>query len=135
VIEVLGLTRRYGDVLAVDDLSFTVELGAAHPGRTGRQHLRMAASANGIPRPRVAEVIEQVGLRGAARRRIRGYSPGMRGIGLLLRSTAGVLGAAFLLLGEVPGMTGSSSVTVLLAWAAAAVALGGLRLVRDDANR
>ncbi|PWU55539.1 hypothetical protein DLJ47_09595 [Micromonospora sp. S4605] len=44
-------------------------------------------------------------------------------------------GAAFLLLGRVPGMTTSSSVLVLLAWAAGALLLGGLRLIRDDANR
>jgi hypothetical protein len=44
-------------------------------------------------------------------------------------------GAAFLLLGEVPGMTRASSVTVLLVWAGAALLLGWLRLVRDDANR
>jgi hypothetical protein len=44
-------------------------------------------------------------------------------------------GAAFLLLGEVPGMTDASSVAVLLGWAGGALLLGGLRLVRDDANR
>ena len=105
VIEVRGLTKRYGDVLAVDDLSFDVEPGhghrlpraerrgqvhddadgarprpahagqalvngrpfatfaeplrevgalldpgSVHPGRTGRNHLRVAARTNGIPR-------------------------------------------------------------------------------------
>ncbi|MGY1821652.1 hypothetical protein [Geodermatophilus sp. SYSU D00079] len=44
-------------------------------------------------------------------------------------------GAAFLLLGEVPGMTEASSVTTLLAWAGGALLLGWLRLARDDANR
>ena len=44
-------------------------------------------------------------------------------------------GAAFLLLGEVPGMTQASSVAVLLGWAGGALLLGWLRLVRDDANR
>ncbi len=44
-------------------------------------------------------------------------------------------GAAFLLLGEVPGMTTASSVTVLLGWAGGALLLGWLRLLRDDANR
>ncbi|MCE7001070.1 ATP-binding cassette domain-containing protein [Saccharothrix sp. S26] len=133
MIEVRGLTRRYGDVLAVDDLSFTVEPGkvtgflgpngagksttmrvvlgldrptsgtalvngrpystfaeplrevgalldpgSAHPGRTGRAHLRVAARSNGIPLRRVEEVIERVGLGRAARRRIKGYSLGMR---------------------------------------------------------
>jgi ABC-2 type transport system permease protein len=44
-------------------------------------------------------------------------------------------GAAFLLLGEVPGMTTTSSVTVLLAWAGVALLLGRLQLARSDANR
>ncbi|MGY1704744.1 hypothetical protein ACI79C_09230 [Geodermatophilus sp. SYSU D00697] len=44
-------------------------------------------------------------------------------------------GAAHLLLGEVPGMTAASSVTVLLAWAGGALLLGWTRLTRDDANR
>jgi ABC-2 type transport system ATP-binding protein len=133
VIRLRGLTKRYGDVLAVDDLSFDVEPGLvtgflgpngagksttmrmvlgldrptagealvggrpfgsydaplrevgalldpghAHPGRSGRQHLRVAARSNGIPAHRVDEVIEQVGLESAARRRIKGYSLGMR---------------------------------------------------------
>ncbi|CAA9276635.1 MAG: hypothetical protein AVDCRST_MAG52-3575 [uncultured Blastococcus sp.] len=43
--------------------------------------------------------------------------------------------AAFLLIGEVPGMTTASSVTVLLSWAGGALLLGLLRLARDDANR
>ncbi|GAA3850539.1 ABC transporter ATP-binding protein [Saccharothrix violaceirubra] len=133
MIEVRGLTRRYGDVLAVDDLTFTVEPGAVtgflgpngagksttmrivlgldratsgtalvggrayasfpaplhevgalldpgavHPGRTGRDHLRIAARTNAIPTRRVDEVIERAGLGQAARRRIKGYSLGMR---------------------------------------------------------
>ncbi|SOD94431.1 hypothetical protein [Blastococcus haudaquaticus] len=44
-------------------------------------------------------------------------------------------GAAFLLIGEVPGMTTASSVTALLGWAGGALLLGWLRLARDDANR
>jgi ABC-2 type transport system permease protein len=43
-------------------------------------------------------------------------------------------GAVYLLVGEVDGMTTTSSGTVLLAWAAAALLLGWLRLVRTDAN-
>ena len=133
MIEVRGLTKRYGDVVAVDDLSFDVEQGlvtgflgpngagksttmrmvlgldrptsgtalvhgrpfasyaeplrevgalldpgSVHPGRTGRNHLRIAARTNGIGDRRVDEVVELVGLEGAARRRIKGYSLGMR---------------------------------------------------------
>ena len=52
--------------------------GALHAGRTGHNHLRVAARTNGIPQRRVEEVIELVGLGSAARRRIKGYSLGMR---------------------------------------------------------
>ncbi len=133
MIEVRGLTKRYGDVLAVDDLSFDVrpgvvtgflgpngagksttmrmvlgldrptsgtalvggrdmatvteplklvgallDPGAVHPGRSGRDHLRVAARTSGIPLRRVDEVVEQVGLGKASRRRVKGYSLGMR---------------------------------------------------------
>jgi ABC-2 type transport system ATP-binding protein len=49
-----------------------------HPGRTGRNHLRIAARTTGVPERRVDEVIDEVGLGSAARRRIKGYSLGMR---------------------------------------------------------
>jgi ABC-2 type transport system ATP-binding protein len=55
-----------------------LDAGAMHPGRSGRDHLRVAARANGIPLRRVDEVVDQVGLGSAARRRVRGYSLGMR---------------------------------------------------------
>ncbi|NEK87644.1 ATP-binding cassette domain-containing protein [Blastococcus saxobsidens] len=133
MIEVRGLTKRYGAVTAVDDLTFDVapgkvtgflgpngagksttmrmilgldrptsgsalvggrpfprlaeplraagallDAGAVHPGRSGRDHLRVAARTHGIPLRRVDEVIDQVGLGPAARRRVKGYSLGMR---------------------------------------------------------
>jgi ABC-2 type transport system ATP-binding protein len=133
VIEVEGLTKRYGATLAVDDLSFSVAPGTvtgflgpngagksttlrailglvtptsgrtavlglpygqldrpvqrvgavletfdAHPGRSGRNHLRVLAAAGGVPRSRVEEVLSLVDLTGAARRRVKGYSLGMR---------------------------------------------------------
>jgi ABC-2 type transport system ATP-binding protein len=55
-----------------------LDAGAVHPGRTGRTHLRLLADAIGVPALRVDEVLEQVGLTSAARRRIAGYSLGMR---------------------------------------------------------
>jgi ABC-2 type transport system ATP-binding protein len=61
--------RRVGAVL---------EASSYHPGRTGRNHLRVAAAASGLPRTRVEEVLELVELRDAARRRVGGYSLGMR---------------------------------------------------------
>jgi ABC-2 type transport system ATP-binding protein len=132
MIEARGLTKRYGDKLAVDDLTFTVrpgvvtgflgpngagksttmrmilgldaptrgsvtingrpyrghaaplrEVGAlldarsAHPGRGARNHLLALAQTSGIPRSRVDEVVEAVGLESVARRRAGGFSLGM----------------------------------------------------------
>jgi ABC-2 type transport system ATP-binding protein len=55
-----------------------LEATAFHPGRSGRNHLRTLASAARIPRSRVEEVLEMVELDGAADRRVKGYSLGMR---------------------------------------------------------
>ena len=52
--------------------------GMLHPGRSGRNHLRMIARSAGIGRSRVDELLELVGLAGAADRRAGGYSLGMR---------------------------------------------------------
>jgi ABC-2 type transport system ATP-binding protein len=132
-ISVRGLTKRFGNVTAVNDLSFDVEhgtitgflgpngsgktttlrmvlglvhptagtalvdgsrytdldrpaftVGAAleatgfHPGRTARNHLRILAHPNRISSRRVDEVLEEVDLTDAARRRVGGFSLGMR---------------------------------------------------------
>ena len=133
LVEVSGLTKTFGTVRAVDDLSFTVEPGSVtgflgpngagksttlqmllglvtpdagsatiggraytelsapndevgvvldatgfHPGRSGREHLRVYSTVNGYPRARVDAVLDMVGLTGAAGRRVRGYSLDMR---------------------------------------------------------
>jgi ABC-2 type transport system ATP-binding protein len=133
VIEIRGLSKHFGSVQAVKDLSFDVEAGRVtgflgpngagksttlrallglvradagtgtfngrryeelehpssqvgavleeasfHPGRTGRNHLRVLAAAGQHPETRVQEVIEQVDLKGGADRRVKGYSMGMR---------------------------------------------------------
>ena len=49
-----------------------------HPGRSGRTALRIAARPARIGGQRVEEVLELVGLGGAAHRRAGGYSQGMR---------------------------------------------------------
>jgi ABC-2 type transport system ATP-binding protein len=49
-----------------------------HPGRTGRNHLRVLATAAGLPASRVDELLGLVELDGAGRRRVKGYSLGMR---------------------------------------------------------
>jgi ABC-2 type transport system ATP-binding protein len=55
-----------------------LDASAVHPGRTGRIHLRLLADTIGVPVGRVDEVLDLVGLTDAARRRIGGYSLGMR---------------------------------------------------------
>ncbi|PRY37815.1 ABC transporter ATP-binding protein [Umezawaea tangerina] len=55
----------------------------AHRSRTGRAHLRWVAASNGLPRGRVDEVLDLVGLTEAAGKRVRTYSLGMgRRLGL-----------------------------------------------------
>jgi ABC-2 type transport system ATP-binding protein len=62
--------------------AFTVgavlEVMGFHPGRTARDHLRVLARPNGIPDTRVDAVLAEVDLADAARRRVRGFSLGMR---------------------------------------------------------
>jgi ABC-2 type transport system ATP-binding protein len=55
-----------------------LDAAAVHPGRTGRTHLRLLAATIGVQERRVDEVLELVGLTAAAKRRIGGYSLGMR---------------------------------------------------------
>ena len=61
--------RRVGTVL---------ETSTFHPGRSGRNHLRTIAVATGVPRDRVEELLTLVGLAQDAKRRVGGYSLGMR---------------------------------------------------------
>ncbi|HYN91857.1 MAG TPA: ATP-binding cassette domain-containing protein [Thermoleophilaceae bacterium] len=49
-----------------------------HPGRSGRNHLRVMAAAAGLPAGRVDEMLRLVELDGAGARRVKGYSLGMR---------------------------------------------------------
>ncbi|HTJ32137.1 MAG TPA: ABC transporter ATP-binding protein [Dactylosporangium sp.] len=55
-----------------------LESGGFHPGRRGRDHLRILAESAGLPAARVDEVLDEVGLGNAAHRRVRTYSLGMR---------------------------------------------------------
>jgi ABC-2 type transport system ATP-binding protein len=71
--------RKYAEL---DDPLGTVgavlEAESFHPGRSGRDHLRVLANAAGRPKARVDEVLAEVELSSAARRRVGGYSLGMR---------------------------------------------------------
>lgn len=55
-----------------------LEAASFHSGRTARDHLRVYAPQFGVPDTRCDEVLEQVGLTEAARRRVGGFSLGMR---------------------------------------------------------
>jgi ABC-2 type transport system ATP-binding protein len=133
VVTVRSLTKRFGDLVAVDELTFALQPGTVtgflgpngagktttlrlllglaeptagqalvfgrryrdldqaarrvgavlesndfHPGRSGRDHLRALALAAEIPSTRVHEVLALVELEGAAKRRVKTYSLGMR---------------------------------------------------------
>ena len=132
MIEVTNITKRYGDTVAVDDLSFTVQPGvvtgflgpngagksttmrlildldaadsgsaivngkpyrehaaplrevgallearSVHTGRSARDHLLALAQTHRIPRARVDELIDMVGLHDVAGKRVGGFSLGM----------------------------------------------------------
>jgi ABC-2 type transport system ATP-binding protein len=83
--------RRYADLTdPLRTVGAILEASAAHPGRTGRNHLRVICAAAGLPKSRADEAIELVGLTPAAKRKFRGYSLGMRQR----------LGIAFAMLGD-----------------------------------
>ena len=70
-----------------------------HPTRTARNHLRMLASASGIPARRVDEVLEQLGLSSVARKKPRTFSMGM---GQRLGLAAALLGDPHTLILDEP---------------------------------
>ena len=154
MIEARGLTKRFGDKLAVDQLSFTVEPGritgflgpngagkttpmrlilgldhptggsvtvngrefphsarpmrevgalldakAVHGGRSAYNHLLCLAQTNGLPRRRVGEALDLVGLTGVAGKRSKGFSLGM---GQRLGIAAALLGDPAILMFDEP---------------------------------
>ena len=59
------------------ELGILLEAKAVHTGRSARNHLLALAQTNGVSRRRVDEVIDMVGLREVARKRVGGFSLGM----------------------------------------------------------
>jgi ABC-2 type transport system ATP-binding protein len=68
--------RKLGDPART--VGAVLEASSYHPGRSGRNHLRVLATAAGIPAARADETLEQVELSGSARRAVKTYSLGMR---------------------------------------------------------
>ncbi len=77
-----------------------LESDAFHPGRSGRNHLRILADATGVDLSRVDDILEQVGLTDAANRRAGAYSLGMR---QRLGLAAALLGQPDVLILDEPG--------------------------------
>ena len=70
--------RRYAQSRApLAEVGVLLEAGAVHGGRSAHAHLRALAQTNGIPRSRVDELVDMVGLREVARRRVGNFSLGM----------------------------------------------------------
>ncbi len=154
MIEARGLTKRFGDKVAVNELSFSIEPGritgflgpngagktttmrlilgldrptrgsvtvngkdfrqlahpmrevgalldakAVHGGRSAYNHLLCLAQANNLPRRRIGEVLELVGLADVARKRSKGFSLGM---GQRLGIAAALLGDPAILMFDEP---------------------------------
>jgi ABC-2 type transport system ATP-binding protein len=86
----LGLIRPDGGTATVGGMRYdrlprparlvgaALDGSQAHPGRTGRDHLRVLAAAAGVPDSRCADLLGLVELSSAADKRVGGYSLGMR---------------------------------------------------------
>lgn len=70
--------KWYRDAVApMAELGILLEAKAVHTGRSARNHLLALAQTNGISRRRVDEMIDLVGLRDVAGKRVGGFSLGM----------------------------------------------------------
>ncbi|PZU43640.1 MAG: ABC transporter ATP-binding protein [Arsenicicoccus sp.] len=71
--------RRYVDLQRpMSTVGAALEATGFHPGRSGRNHLRVLAATHGVPDARVDELLDLVGIPAAARKKAGGYSMGMR---------------------------------------------------------
>jgi ABC-2 type transport system ATP-binding protein len=87
--------RRYAEIRRpMFEVGALLDANAVHGGRSAVNHLRCLARGNGIGIDRVVAVLEQVGLAGAAGRRVSSLSLGMRqrlGVAVALLGDPGVL--------------------------------------------
>lgn len=86
----LGLIRQTSGTATIDGRTYrdldtplkvvgsALEATNFHPGRSGRDHLRVLAATSGVPDSRVDELLELTGIPAAARKKAGGYSMGMR---------------------------------------------------------
>jgi ABC-2 type transport system ATP-binding protein len=92
--------QRYADLRwPLREVGALLDAKAFHPSRTGRNHLMYLAEASDIPRRRVDEVLDIVGLTSVANRRAGKYSLGM---GQRLGIAAALLGDPGVLLFDEP---------------------------------
>lgn len=86
----LGLDQPTSGSITVNDVPFTayghkasvvgavLDAGWFDPGRSGRGHLQVLADGAGVPRTRVSEVLDLVGLTAVGGKKVKGYSLGMK---------------------------------------------------------
>jgi ABC-2 type transport system ATP-binding protein len=92
--------RRYDRLVSpLREVGALLDAKAIHGGRSAYNHLLVLAKTNGIPRRRVNEVIDLVGLHGVAGKRSKGFSLGM---GQRLGIAAALLGDPGLLMFDEP---------------------------------
>lgn len=70
--------KNYHDLKSpLREVGALLDAKSIHPGRTARNHLLALAASNQIKKSRVEEVLEFVGIRSVANKKIGGYSLGM----------------------------------------------------------
>ena len=87
--------KRFGDLRwPLREVGALLEAKALHPGRSAYNHLLALAQTNSIPKARVDQVLELVGLEAVAKRKVGKFSLGMSqrlGIASALLGDPGVL--------------------------------------------